>query len=720
MERMALACHYIGPMIRRTVLACSVLVGTVVSVTTPAAHAASVGAGACVSTVDSASGVTSTLASDGACVVTFATAPTTPTTSTQYATRTWTVPAGITSVDVFVVGGGGGGGMSNGSTPTGGGGGGGGIVVATAFAVSAGASIAVWTGYGGQGGNCSPGSPGGNSKFGTLVAVGGGFGGGCGPAYGGPGGNAGGAHWGQPQGSSTQASSGTASNGSNITAYGNSGGKSYPHGVAGDAVSAGGGGGGGATQIGGDATQPGANSSSGVGGNGGEGLINNWRTGTDTVYGSGGGGQARSVQGAGGTNGGTASGTNSAGGAGIDAVDETGAGGGGGYRQGGGRSGDGGSGVVIVRYYPDTAPANSVAPSISGTTTNGQTLTGARGTWSGYPAPTYTYRWKRSSTVGGSYTNITGATSLSYTLTDDDIDMYLKFEVTATNSTSTTVELSAATARVADFVRPTTTTTSTTTTTIAASATTAPALIVNVSAPTTTFVTIPSATESTAVPVIRSTATTTPAGRTPSATTTTSPATTVPNASTTTSVPAPQPATVVNGQAAMTVGDTSITPTVERRDNKLVITAGDYSASLASVDSNGNVAPLDADGNVRLSTGQRVQVNASGFEPDTIVEIWLFSSPVKLGEMSVDKTGTVSGTFEIPAGTPAGNHRMVILARGENKDEATLTIGLAVGEWKKSKNIATWLIVLPIILAVIGALTLPATRRRRRRASAAS
>ena len=102
------------------------------------------------------------------------------------------------------------------------------------------------------------------------------------------------------------------------------------------------------------------------------------------------------------------------------------------------------------------------------------------------------------------------------------------------------------------------------------------------------------------------------------------------------------------------------------------------------------------------------------------MEIWLFSSPVKLGEMSVDKTGTVSGTFEIPAGTPAGNHRMVILARGENKDEATLTIGLAVGEWKKSKNIATWLIVLPIVLAVIGALTLPATRRRRRRASAAS
>lgn len=609
--------------------------------------------------------------------------------------------------------------MSNGSTPTGGGGGGGGIVVATGHAVTPAASVTVWTGYGGQGGNCSPGNPGGNSKFGTLVAIGGGFGGGCGPAYGGPGGNAGGAHWGQPQGTSTQSSSGTASNGTNITAYGNSGGKSYPHGVSGDAVSAGGGGGGGATQIGGDATQPGANSSSGVGGNGGEGLGNDWRTGTNVVYGSGGGGQARAVQGVGGTNGGTASGTNSAGGAGIDAVDETGAGGGGGYRQGGGRAGDGGSGVVILRYYPDTAPVNSVSPTVSGTTTNGQTLTGTRGTWSGYPTPTYAYRWKRATSAAGSYVNITGATSLTYTLTDDDIDMYVKFEVTATNSTSSATALSNATVRIADMVRPTTTTTSTTTTTVVAPATTAPALIVNVSAPPTTGAPIPSLTATTVASTVSvPTATTVPVRSTGTAGSTTT-STTVPAATTTTAPPAPQAAPVVSGQAAMRVGDTSITPTVERRDNRLMITAGEYRASLASVDSNGNIAPLDADGNVRLTTGQKVQVNASGFEPGSTVEVWLFSTPRKLGEMKVDSTGTVSGTFEIPPGLPAGSHRMVIVARGKDEKETSLTVGVTIGEWKKSKNIATWLIVLPIVLAVAGALTLPATRRRRRRTTAA-
>jgi cytochrome c-type biogenesis protein CcmH/NrfF len=43
-----------------------------------------------------------------------------------------------------------------------------------------------------------------------------------------------------------------------------------------------------------------------------------------------------------------------------------------------------------------------------------------------------------------------------------------------------------------------------------------------------------------------------------------------------------------------------------------------------------------------------------------------------------------------------------------------LTVGVKVGDWKKERSITVWLIVLPIVLAVIGALTLPATRRRRR------
>jgi cytochrome c-type biogenesis protein CcmH/NrfF len=41
-----------------------------------------------------------------------------------------------------------------------------------------------------------------------------------------------------------------------------------------------------------------------------------------------------------------------------------------------------------------------------------------------------------------------------------------------------------------------------------------------------------------------------------------------------------------------------------------------------------------------------------------------------------------------------------------------------VGDWTKESNLALWLLVTPLVLAIVGALVLPATRRRRRSTAA--
>ena len=71
------------------------------------------------------------------------------------------------------------------------------------------------------------------------------------------------------------------------------------------------------------------------------------------------------------------------------------------------------------------APSNSVAPAITGTAQEGQTLTCSTGTWSG--SPTYTYQWKRNGN------NITSATNSTYTLVSADVSQSIKCTVTATN-----------------------------------------------------------------------------------------------------------------------------------------------------------------------------------------------------------------------------------------------------------------------------------------------
>jgi hypothetical protein len=72
-------------------------------------------------------------------------------------------------------------------------------------------------------------------------------------------------------------------------------------------------------------------------------------------------------------------------------------------------------------------PVNSVAPVISGTATQGETLSSTTGTWTNTPT-SYAYQWKRDGS------NISAATSPSYILTGSDVGANITCAVTASNN----------------------------------------------------------------------------------------------------------------------------------------------------------------------------------------------------------------------------------------------------------------------------------------------
>jgi len=239
---------------------------------------------------------------------------------------TFSVPVGVTSVNVLVVAGGGGGGFYNacgGGAYWAGGGGAGGLIYRPAFPVTPGGTVAVTVGDGGQGGFDGPtAAPSGqDSVFGTLTAKGGGGGG---SSYapnisynGASGGSGGGAGSGSIRtgGSATQP---TQPGDSGTYGFGNVGGNT-PH------ASPGGGGGGGA----GSAGTVGSGPTYG-GGPGGAGLAYTIADGTTPVFYAGGGG------GGGHGGGNPGSGIPNSGGTNLG---------------GGGKGGNtGGKGVVIVNY----------------------------------------------------------------------------------------------------------------------------------------------------------------------------------------------------------------------------------------------------------------------------------------------------------------------------------------------------------------------------------
>jgi hypothetical protein len=95
-----------------------------------------------------------------------------------------------------------------------------------------------------------------------------------------------------------------------------------------------------------------------------------------------------------------------------------------------------------------TAPSNTSPPTISGTAKEGETLTASSGSWSGTNPITFTYRWQRCNSGGGSCSNIS-ATSQTYKLVHADAGNTMRVSVTATNSDGSANAVSSATGVVA-------------------------------------------------------------------------------------------------------------------------------------------------------------------------------------------------------------------------------------------------------------------------------
>ena len=264
----------------------------------------------------------------------------------SYRIHTFTSDGSITfatggNIEVLVVAGGG-----AGSIDHGGGGGGGGVLYSAAYPVSANTPLAVTIGAGGQavtGSHVSISSPyplntqggatsrpygaarsGGNSVFGSVTALGGGGGSG----FTGPPGAAGGSGGGAGAQSNTSGGAATQGSPSGMTGFGSAGGGDS----LGSDCGGGGGGAGGAGVNGTGTASPAANGGIGVAYN---------ISGISAYYGGGGGGgqHSSSRYGDGGLGGGGY-------GIGVNGTANTG----GGRTNDGAKAGDGGSGIVIIKY----------------------------------------------------------------------------------------------------------------------------------------------------------------------------------------------------------------------------------------------------------------------------------------------------------------------------------------------------------------------------------
>ena len=108
------------------------------------------------------------------------------------------------------------------------------------------------------------------------------------------------------------------------------------------------------------------------------------------------------------------------------------------------------TGAAVAMAAP---PTNTTAPTITGTTKVGETLTAQNGTWTNSPT-SFQYQWQRCGGAGAGCVAISGAVQKTYLLTSTDANRTLRVQVLAVNADGSNTARSGPTAVVAPSTAP--------------------------------------------------------------------------------------------------------------------------------------------------------------------------------------------------------------------------------------------------------------------------
>jgi len=172
---------------------------------------------------------------------------------------------------------------------------------------------------------------------------------------------------------------------------------------------------------------------------------------------------------------------------------------------------------------------------------------------------------------------------------------------------------------------------------------------------------------------------------------------------------------VADGSGALVVDGERIEATITRENNQLVIAAGILRARISAVQREGGRAPLDSLGRIRMDRGDSIEIEVTGFGAQSQVEVRMYSDPVLLGRSTVSALGNLMASYEVPDSVDNGRHTVALSGESQQGEKLTFALAVFVGAESTGPSALALLVGIPLGLAVIAALVIPAIIRRRRK-----
>ena len=143
---------------------------------------------------------------------------------------------------------------------------------------------------------------------------------------------------------------------------------------------------------------------------------------------------------------------------------------------------------------------------------------------------------------------------------------------------------------------------------------------------------------------------------------------------------------------------------------------GDASLEVKCFDTDNNPIALSSEGRFTLHRGDIVSMSATGFAPDSSINVAIFSNPTALGTATTNDAGQATHQWNIPDSMEPGDHTLVFSGDLANVKNTLFGLRIVVNQDSFITRIASssWTRIIVALGIAIG-LLIPANRRRRRR-----
>jgi hypothetical protein len=152
--------------------------------------------------------------------------------------------------------------------------------------------------------------------------------------------------------------------------------------------------------------------------------------------------------------------------------------------------------------------------------------------------------------------------------------------------------------------------------------------------------------------------------------------------------PAPERNMAINQLPELTPGESlatsggmpeTVTMQVNPERREITATAGQWQFGVVVADGSGNVEGTGSTGTISFVQNRVVVASGDGFQPDTRVDIWLFSDPTLLGSVIVGADGSFSHEIFVDARyATVGNHTLQLQGVGDDGFVKAANFGVSV------------------------------------------